>query len=232
MIKKNVLILKATKDICGSEVGLMKNQCELLGMTVYEESILSEASLVSIISKYSAIGVCFDYLYLCTHGNPDSFLVNLGDKEETIRWAKFSEIICENEILNPDTMLLLACCKGGFFQVASDILACCNKINFVCGVKWNVSPWDLTTGFVVFIHNIETKRAEPNYAAQKASLATDYTFVCYDRDEIEMNPSYENRKYNVYLELGWINNEGEWIEEDEKIIENVGVEVHPLPSHS
>ena len=147
----------------------------------------------------------------------------MGTEKIDIKWSKFSQLICENEILTEETILLLACCKGGFFQVSSDILAVCNKINFVCGVKWSVKAWDLTTGFVVFIHNIENKEAEPSYAAKKASLATDYTFMCYDRDEVETNPHYENRRWNLYFEIGWIDKEGNWIEEDEKIKENVGI---------
>ncbi len=219
---KNILILKATKDICGNEVNLIQNHCELLGMTVYSNDIQSEVSLRQTIQDYSTRNINFDYLYLCTHGSTESFLVNLGGNDEHVRWSKFAELICETGVLNDETILLLACCKGGFFQVATDILACCSKINFVCGVKWNVRPWDLTTGFVVFIHNIENKDAEPGYAAQKASLATDYTFVCYDRDEIVNHPQYEHRKYNLFLELGWIDTNGAWIETDPKIKENVG----------
>jgi len=145
-MSKNILILKTTRDICGNEVNLIKNHCELLKMNVYEEQIGSEQELTEIVTSYSAKNIKLDYLYLCTHGNSKSF-----------------------------------------------------------------------------IHNIEVKSAEPSYAAEKASKATDYTFVCYDRDEIEMNPQYENRKYQIHLELGWITEDGQWIEEDEKIKENVGV---------
>ena len=219
--RKNILILKATSDVCGSEVGLISNHCQLLGMNVYMNEIESEESLYRTIYSYSEQKVKFDYLYLCTHGNTDCFLVNMAGEKYLIKWSKFAQLICEREILNPETILLLACCKGGFFQVASDILSVCNSINFVCGVKWSVKPWDLTTGFIVFIHNIEIKDAEPSYAASKASLATDYTFVCYDRDEVETNPQYENRRYNLFLELGWINKEGDWIETDPTITENV-----------
>lgn len=220
---KSILILKATKDICGNEVGLMNHHCKLLGMDVVTEKITSEENLSETISKYASEGKTFDYLYLCTHGDKNGFDVNMGDHDLEITWSRFGQLMCESQILNEDTILLLACCKGGLFQVASDILAVCNKINFVCGVKWNVKPWDLTTGFVVFIHNVEIKEAEPNKAAERASLATDYTFKCYDRDEIEISPTYEQRRLNLFYELGWMDREGQIITADEKVLENTGL---------
>jgi len=219
--KKNILILKASKDICGNELGLIENHCKLLGMNVYPETISNEKKLVKVVSKYSSKSIAFDYIYLCTHGRPNDFLVDIGKVEIEICWSRFAELMCENAILKDDSFFLLACCKGGFFQVATDMMACCNKINFVCGVKWNVASWGLTTGFVVFIHNLETKQSEPSYAAKKASLATDYTFVAYDRDEIEMSHQYERRKQILFEKLVWSNSEGEIIVNDEKILANI-----------
>ncbi|MBK9047956.1 MAG: hypothetical protein IPL74_15125 [Bacteroidetes bacterium] len=220
---KNILILKATKDICGNEVGLLKHHCQLLGMNVFVQKVKTESSIKYLVHKFAKKKIKFDYLYLCTHGSINGFLVDMGKEELHIQWSKLSQLFCETEILKDDTIFLLACCKGGLFQVATDILAVCNKINFLCGVKWNVAPWDLTTGFIVFIHNLEVQRAEPSYAATKASLATDYTFVCYDRDEIEINPQYEIRRRELFYELGWTNDKGEWIESDKTIKNNAGI---------
>lgn len=220
---KSILILKATKDICKNEIGLIQHHCQLLGMKVHVEELHSEKGLEEIVNKYSAITPTFDYIYLCTHGDKRGFLANMGGVDHNITWARFSQLICENGITKEDSILLLACCKGGLFQVASDILAVCNKINFVCGVKWNVAPWDLSTGFVVFLHNIINKEAEPVYAAQKASLATDYTFVCYDRDEVEGNPQYETRRWELYHQIGWTDDNSNVVTKDEKVLENTGL---------
>jgi len=220
---KSILILKASNDICGNEIGLLRHQCQLLGMAVHLQKIKSENSLSYIVKKHLKNRNKFDYVYLCTHGSISGFEVNLGTTPINIKWSKFSQLMCETGILKDDTIFLLACCKGGLFQVATDILAVCNSINFVCGVKWNVSKWDLTTGFVVFIHNIEIKLAEPNYAASKASSATDYTFVCYDRDEIEINPQYQNRRWDLFYEIGWVDRERNWIEKSKKIKKNAGM---------
>jgi hypothetical protein len=219
---KSILVLRASKDICGDEVGLVTHHCQLLGMTVFKEDVPSEEALTKVVEKYLALDIHFDYIYLCSHGDKDGFETDLSGTKIFIPWTSFSQQLCENGILNNDTIFLLACCKGGLTQVGIDIMSVCNKINYICGVKWNAFPWDLTTGFVVFIHNIENKNAEPSYAAQKASLATDYTFVCYDRDEVEMTPHYRIRQKELFSQLGWTDDDGNWIETDPKINENTG----------
>ena len=191
-------------------------------MEVFSEDVINNDSIIDLVRKYSKDEVKFNYIYLCTHGDKNSFQTNLSGDKIDFSWSSFGGLICETEILKNDTILLLGCCKGGMFNVATDIMAVCNKINFVCGVKWNVKAWDLTTGFIVFLHNIENKNAEPSYAAQKASLATDYTFVCYDRDEIEMMPQFLQRQLNLYIELGWADDHGNWISTDPKVNENTG----------
>jgi hypothetical protein len=219
-MNKRLLILRAAEDVCGNEVSLIKSHCELLEFSVCQVDIGSTDDLKDQLKKLHDEELQFDYVYLCTHGNTECFLADTQGKQEEITWIDFSLALCENDTVAKDGILLLACCKGGFYQVAADVFAVCTAIDFVCGVKWSVSPWDLTTGFVVFIHNMETKRTEPSYAAQKASLATDFSFVCYDRDDAEMNPSYQNRRFQVFLDLGWIDQNGYWIEENPIITEN------------
>ncbi|MCC6837933.1 MAG: hypothetical protein IT234_05285, partial [Bacteroidia bacterium] len=223
--KKWALILKASDDICGAEMGLIENQFKLLGIEPVTHTIKSTKHLKEIIEESATKNLAFNYVYLCTHGNSNVFQIDFEGKSDTVTWADFGSVMCNYSILNDDTIFLLACCKGGLFQVAVDIMSVCGKINFVCGVKWTVSKWDLTTGFIVFIYNMVAKRAEPTYAAEKASLATDYTFACYDRDEVESNPQYQQRQSNLFFDLGWINGDGEWIETDQKIISNVGEQV-------
>ncbi len=231
-MSKSILIIRAHKDICKNEMGLIDNHCQLLGIKTISEKISSRQELDNLLRCYTENGLQFDYLYLCTHGDKDGFDIFMDSEKEAVSWSEFSGIICEKNVLREDSIILLACCKGGLFRVAADIFSACQNINFVCGVKWTVSPWDLTTGFVVFIHNIEIKEAEPSYAAEKASLATDYTFMCYDRDEVEISPAYIERRNSLFLDLNWINYKGEWIAENEQIIQNVGKEVvdtYPKP---
>ena len=223
--KKKALVLKASEDICGDEMGLISHQFKLLGIETVSEIVKDQKHLREIIETCIQKNLNFDYVYLCTHGDKEGFSIDFNGITEYVSWAAFGTAMCESSILNEDTIFLLACCKGGLFQVATDMMSDCNKINFVCGVKWTVHKWDLTTGFVVFIYNIEVKNAEPAYASQKASQATDYTFMCYDRDEIETNPQYLQRQANLFFENGWTDNDGHWIEKDKKVIENVGEQV-------
>jgi len=223
-MNKNVLILKCAKDICGNEIGLVQSQCKLLEMNVYDDAVESLEGMADIFNKYSSKGIEFDYL--CTHGNPTCFLADMGGVDNSITWKEFSTALCVHGTLKDDGIVMLGCCKGRFFQVACDIFACCNTINYIFGVKWNVGPWDLTTGFVVFIYNMEIKRAEPGFAASKATSATDYTFSSYDRDDFESNPAYINHVERLFSEQGWIDENGHWIDSDPAITQNADNDIY------
>ena len=221
---KNLLILKAHHDICGDEVGLITHQSQFLNISVREEVIDKEDTMIEVFEKYSVQGMQFDFVYLCTHADGYAFEIQMGIDKSVMTWGRFGQIVCESGILNDNTVFLLACCRGGLFKVATDMFAVCNKITFICGAKWTLRSADLATGFVVFLYNIGYKKAEPSYAAQKATLATDYSFVCHDRSEIESHPQFENRRWDLYKEIGWVDQEGVWIETDETIKENAGIE--------
>jgi hypothetical protein len=220
---KNLLILKAHHDICGDEIGLITHQAQFLNITVTEEVIDTEETMQTVFEKHEAAKTSFDFVYLCTHADSKGFDIEMGVDKSDMTWGRFAQIMCESGVLNDETVFLLACCRGGLFKVATDMFAVCNKINFVCGAKWTLRPADLATGFVVFLYNLSFKSAEPSYAAQKATAATDYTFTCHDRSEIESHPQYENRRWELYKEIGWADDEGVWVEEDVTIKENAGI---------
>lgn len=221
---KHLLILKAHHDICGDEVGLITHQSQFFNVVVKEEVIDSEDTMSTVFEKYKAEGLVFDYIYLCTHADSYGFDIEMGIDKSEMTWAEFGQLLCESDVLAEDTIILLACCRGGLFNVATYLFAVCYKIKFVCGAKWKLKASDLATGFVVFLYNLLYKKAEPGYAAQKATLATDYTFVCHDRSEIESHPQYEHKRIELYKEIGWMDDDGEWVIDDEKIKENVGLE--------
>jgi len=210
-MEKNLLVLKATHDICGNEIGLIENQCCLLEIGYYQEDLDSLSTLQSICEKYDSMGISFDYVYLCTHANVEGFDMNVGGTSIESDWHEFSKIICKSKMINADSIFLLACCRGGIFQVATDLMAICSKINYVCGAIWTLEPWDLTTGFTVFIYNLEKKNAEPSYASKKASQATDFTFRCYDRAEIESTHQFNNRQNKLFSVIGWDAETKSWI---------------------
>jgi hypothetical protein len=220
---KNLLILKSHHEICGNEVGLITHQSEFLDIVVNEEAIFDLATMKDTFTKYKESNVTFDFIYLCTHGDGEGFDIDMGGTSTSMTWAKFGQIVCESGVLNKNTIFLLACCRGGLFKVATDMLAVCNKINFVCGATWKLRASDITTGFIVFLYSLVLKKAEPTYAAQKASLATDYTFVCYDRSEIEYHSQFHQRQINLFYELGWIDINGRPITTDEGVLENTGL---------
>src|SRR5690606_36012103 len=112
------------------------HQGQFLGINVKEETVDSEQTLIDIFEKYSAIGLEFDFVYLCTHADSYAFDIEMGVNKTDMTWGRFGQLVCESGILNDNTVFLLACCRGGLFKVATDMFAVCNKINFVCGAKW------------------------------------------------------------------------------------------------
>ena len=44
-MEKTILVLRASKDICGDKVGLVTHHCELLRMSVNKEDIPDETTL-------------------------------------------------------------------------------------------------------------------------------------------------------------------------------------------
>jgi len=220
---KNLLILKSHHDICGNEVGLITHQSGFLNIDVTEETIFNTETMKEVFTKYKEINRKFDFIYLCTHGSATGFDIDMGLGLSTMTWADFGQIVCESQVLNDDTIFLLACCRGGLFRVATDMLAVCNSINYVCGATWKLKSSDIATGFTVFLYSLIFKKSEPSYAAKKASLATDYTFVCYDRSEIESHPQFKNRQFDLYVALEWIDKDGNIITSDETVLENSGL---------
>ena len=45
---KSILVLRASKDICGDEVGLVTHHCQLLGMTVFKEDVPTGEDLMEL----------------------------------------------------------------------------------------------------------------------------------------------------------------------------------------
>ena len=219
---KNLLILRGHKDICGNEIGLIVSQCEFMRIGVFTEDLVNEYSFEEIIHKHLELGRCFDFIYLCSHGDHEGFDINMDGNTQFMSWAKFGQAICESSILNDDTIFLLACCRGGLFSVATDLIAVCNKINFVCGVKWKARGLDITTGFLVILYNLVFKKSELSYACQKATLATDFTFACFDRSEIECHSNFYNRQDQIYEEIGWTDN-GQIVIQDTDVFSNTSL---------
>jgi hypothetical protein len=190
MNKKQLLILNLHKDIHKGEITLIINQSIFIEMDVeYDNNfiIADESDLEKLLKRYKSDGRKFDYVYLCSHGSKQGFDIDNGKGKHFVTWNQFSALICNNEINNEDAIFLLACCKGGLFVVAKEIFESCSQINYVCGVKCSVVPPCLVTGFIVFLHNIFLNKVSPKVAAERASAATNYSFCCYDRDDIIPN---------------------------------------------
>jgi hypothetical protein len=190
---KTLLILRASKDICDVEVSQIETIAKMHDM----ETIVHVVAASDSLAKLADYKKQFAYVYLATHANP----VGFGDDGSAgyfVTWYDFAQTICPIDILAHNAVFLLACCRGGVRQVSYDIFAGCDKIQFVCGARWQLTAPDLTAGFHAFIYNMERRRLQPDQAAKRASEATGYDFLCYDRVEIERTPEFQQHQEQIW----------------------------------
>lgn len=186
---KRLLVLRVAGDICETEIGQLRNISRMLGMEC-DEVTLTDADTIGDLLKGKGP---FSYIYLCGHASRDG----MGDSESDglfVRWGTFAFELCAADCLRPESVLLLACCRGGMWQVAATLFAWCSKIDYVCGPRWSVCNNDLVCGFHVFLYNMESRREQPSVAADRSSKATGYEFFAYDRVEIE-----ESQEFREFL---------------------------------
>ena len=187
MPKKKMLILRATSDACDVEVSHIQTIAQMHQM---EKPKVADISSRDELKEAISDGNSYDYIYIAAHGDCDGF----GDNEGfDMSWEDFAFDLCTTDVLAQNCVLLLACCRGGFKYVAFDMFAGCDKIEYVFGPRWTLRAEDITAGFHTFIYNMESRRLQPNQAAERASNGTGYDFLCYDRVEVEQTAEFIER---------------------------------------
>ena len=179
---KNLLVIRASSDI--GDKAILDIYCHAEHYGIKSEHI--EVSSLEELRHKLNNKKC-DYIYFAGHGNSSCF----GDEKRfVVDWTGIGNVICETNCLNKGAIVMLYCCKGGLNTVAYQLFASCEEIEYVCGAKQNMKNIDLVIGFNVFLYNIENRNIDPVLSAQKATLATEIRFECFDRTEAEANPLY------------------------------------------
>ncbi len=181
--QKKILVLKMSKDIANA--GTLNIMCNAnqYGMEYEEKVVTSNEELEAALN----CGKKYDYLYIAGHGGKECVGENGGF---IVPWAELGSKLCKSNCLNEDAILLLYCCRGGLNQVAYTLFAACTNIQYVCGCRQSARNIDLMIGFNVFVYNIECRHIDPVLAADKATVATENRFMCFDRLEVEADPMY------------------------------------------
>lgn len=198
-MNKKILILTFSDDI--TQEGMIDIKCHAshYGMTADEYNIKTEEELNDVLNK----GNKYDYIYLAGHGNDKC----VGDANGlVISWLQMGNLLCISGALNQNAILMLYCCRGGLNQVAYQLFASCPNIQYICGARQSMKNIDLIIGFNVFVYNIENRNIDPILAAEKATLATENRFICFDRLEVETEPMYY---YNYCIECNKPANNGQ-----------------------
>lgn len=189
---KRILILKA----CGNsaephECNGICEQSQLYGIVTECKCVKDNQDLESILATNGQ----FDYIYLSAHGNSAGF--GSEDGKVDMSWQKFSSLLCDNNCMNEESILMLSCCRGGLMEVAYTIFLTCQNVCYVLGPRQGLTSADMHICFGIFLYNMEIRNVDPIIACEKIKLATDQRFSCYDREEESFNIMSYN-EYNYY----------------------------------
>jgi len=179
---KKLLLVRVSSDVKDNSLLSLYNFVQHFGIEVIHRDVSTKQDLEDALKLGS-----FDYLYFAGHGDETCFTDN---KLLNLTWTEIGELICQTSCLNNNAIVMLYCCKGGLSPVVFELMATCPSVQYVCGAKQNVSGLDLTTGFVVFLYNVEHRKIDPTISANKATDATDIRFQCFNRVDVEFNPMY------------------------------------------
>jgi len=200
-VTKRILLVKASNDVCSTEIAHIEKICEMFSIT---HDVIELTSLDEFMEQAQGLGKV-DYLYLGAHADQYSF--GESDSSSSYNWNDFAAVLCAADCLHPESVLLLGCCRGGLKMVAMSMFLACGKIDYVVGPRWTVTPQDITTAFHVFLYNLVIRREQPSTAANRSSQATGYDFYYYDRVEIEDSVSSEMMMEQVSKSLGGMDDE-------------------------
>ncbi|GAA3521357.1 hypothetical protein GCM10022393_39650 [Aquimarina addita] len=187
MTKKNLLFVRITQDVLTNSAQGLFSFVQHFNINIVAEDIKNVGELEALLR-----GNRYDYIYLAGHGDETCFTDN---QDFNLTWSEIGNLICETNCLNPESIIMLYCCKGGMGSVVYQLMGMCENIKYVCGAKQSVSSLDLTTAFTMFLYHYEHRHINPVISAQKASLATDIRLECYDRGDVEMNPLFHQHYF-------------------------------------
>jgi len=184
-MSKRILIIKA----CGvkgedHECSNIKTQAELYNI----ETQLIEPNTIEELSASLSENKSFDYIYLSSHGDADGLCNNT--QSISLTWFEFGVMLCETGCMNENCILMLSCCRGGLNQVAFDLFYCCDKISYIVGPRQSLPASDMLISFNLLLYNITFRGLDPIVACEKIKAGTDIRFVCFDKLEVETEPSY------------------------------------------
>jgi hypothetical protein len=197
---KNLLFVTASTSACAGEAKLVEDCLKNMGVgfrTVEWLSLNDFATLMSDGQKY-------DYIYLGAHADSYGFGEKAGLSLHP--WEELGNAICATDCILPGGTLLLGCCRGGIKTVALKILKSCEKIDYICGPQWKVAGNDLCNGFHTFLDSRIRKNEEPAEAARKASSACGFTFICHDREDLQVEVETLRQLANIEWELQQMRN--------------------------
>lgn len=146
---KSILFIRADKiAIPDIDVLAFQSLCKVYNIQLYQFELTNESEMTHALSG------SFDYICFAGHGNLSGF----GDSNYfTIPWEQIGQIICEQNSLKFNGIVILFCCNGGLPHVGCQLINLCSNLDFVMGVPQLGQSIDLLMAYSIFIYNRELK---------------------------------------------------------------------------
>lgn len=181
---KRALVIVATNDDTFCELSSIESALEYENIEV--DTIDMRTTGVGLEQRIDGLSGPWSYVYVCSHGNGQTFgddALNLD-----VPWEDLSQWICLK--LDDGATFLIACCRGGFNEVAYQIFSGCGMVDVVIGPRFNAYSGDLRAGFIAYLHHVESRHNDPTAAAIAATAAAGIDFKMYDRLETTASDDY------------------------------------------
>ncbi|MBK6544560.1 MAG: hypothetical protein IPG12_04720 [Saprospiraceae bacterium] len=168
---KSILFIRADKiAIPDVDVYAFQSLCNVYNIQ-FNQFELNNASDIT-----QALGGAYDYICFAGHGN----LMGFGDQNYfTISWTVIGQIICQENSIKINGIVILFCCNGGLPQIGCQLIDICPNLDFVMGVSKIGKSIDLLMAYSIFIYNRELKNLSEIDSIHRAISGTGVQIAHY-----------------------------------------------------
>ena len=133
MDHQSALIIKATADAEFCEIEALESAFKYHDIDVTQIDLTShgDGALEHLRLQVPLAKTDWSFVYVCGHGDAES----VGDNSTVdVSWFDFSSVICNH--ITSSTVLMVACCRGGYNTVAYYAFAGCESLDVVVGPRF------------------------------------------------------------------------------------------------
>lgn len=195
--KDHILFIDATPDN-KHPLPMIKAIAEGYGYDFSSRESYSESQILKDIENYERP---IDILYIAAHGDEKGieFQDHGGGTVGDIDWETLADTICLAGGLEEKSTIYLACCRGGYKNMALTLFGVCDTVCTVAGVACDL---DLPTEALIFHTFLDNyrKNSDAKKTEQAIRVGCDHEFNIYKRVDHELDITLY-KKYVLQYEI-------------------------------